>query len=155
MFFIMLQITFFFFSGFAAIIYQIVWQRVLFTSFGTNIEAITIVVSVFMFGLGVGSIVGGYLSKIFNQKLLFLFMLIEIGIGLFGLISIPLIKYINLLTFEMAEWTLPFIIYSILFSLLWQWVRHYYFITYIYKITNSVGDISTLYHANIRIAVHV
>ncbi len=143
-------LSLFFFSGFAAIIYQIVWQRVLFTSFGTNIEAITIVVSVFMFGLGVGSLVGGYLSKIFNQKLLFLFMLIEIGIGLFGLISIPLIKYINLLTFEMAEWTLPFIIYSILFfPTMAMGATLPILVTYIYKITNSVGDtVSTLYYAN-------
>ena len=122
----------------------------MFTSFGTNIEAITIVVSVFMFGLGVGSIVGGYLSKMFNQKLLFLFMLIEIGIGLFGLISIPLIKYINLLTFEMAEWTLPFIIYSILFfPTMAMGATLPILVTYIYKITNSVGDtVSTLYYAN-------
>ena len=140
----------FFFSGFAAIIYQIVWQRVLFTSFGTNIEAITIVVSVFMFGLGVGSLVGGYLSKMFNQKLLFLFMLIEIGIGLFGLISIPLIKYINFLTFDLAEWTLPFIIYSILFfPTMAMGATLPILVTYIYKITNSVGDsVSTLYYAN-------
>src|SRR5262249_6293057 len=52
----------FFLSGFAALIYQIVWQRVLFAAFGVNIESVTITVSLFMFGLGVGSLVGGVLS---------------------------------------------------------------------------------------------
>src|SRR5665213_224680 len=35
-------------SGFAALIYQIVWQRALFAAFGVNIESITIIVSLFM-----------------------------------------------------------------------------------------------------------
>ena len=140
----------FFFSGFSAIIYQIVWQRVLFTSFGTNIEAITIVVSVFMFGLGIGSLVGGYLSRLFSQKLLFLFIILEIGIGLFGLISIPLIKHINLLTFDFAEWKLPFIIYSILcFPTMAMGATLPILVTYIYKLTQSVGDsVSKLYYIN-------
>ena len=48
-------------SGFAALVYQIVWERVLFAAFGVNIESITIVVSLFMFGLGLGSLAGGML----------------------------------------------------------------------------------------------
>jgi len=36
--------------------------RLLFAALGVNIEAITLIVSVFMFGLGVGSLVGGVLS---------------------------------------------------------------------------------------------
>src|SRR5439155_5693345 len=39
-------------SGFAALIYQVVWQRVLFAAFGVNIESVTVIVSIFMFGLG-------------------------------------------------------------------------------------------------------
>ena len=48
-------------SGVAALIYQVVWQRLLFTLFGVNIESVTLIVSIFMFGLGVGAIVGGWL----------------------------------------------------------------------------------------------
>jgi hypothetical protein len=44
----------FFFSGTAALIYQVMWQRMLFTLFGVDLESITIIVSVFMFGLGIG-----------------------------------------------------------------------------------------------------
>src|SRR3954462_9024485 len=53
----------FFFSGFPALIYQLVWQRALFRIFGVNIESVTIVVTAFMLGLGLGSLAGGWLSK--------------------------------------------------------------------------------------------
>lgn len=53
----------FFLSGFPALLYQIVWQRSLFTLFGVNVESVTVVVAVFMLGLGLGSLVGGYLSN--------------------------------------------------------------------------------------------
>ncbi len=48
----------FFLSGFAAILYQIVWQRALFTIYGTSVESVTIVVTAFMLGLGFGSLAG-------------------------------------------------------------------------------------------------
>ena len=42
--------------GFAALCYQLVWQRILFATFGINIESVTIIVSLFMFGLGLGAL---------------------------------------------------------------------------------------------------
>jgi len=48
----------FFASGIPAIIYQIVWERALFSLYGINIESVTIVVSAFMLGLGLGSLAG-------------------------------------------------------------------------------------------------
>src|SRR3977135_2333362 len=53
----------FFISGFPALIYQIVWQRALFTIYGVNIESVTLVVSAFMLGLGLGSLLGGVWSR--------------------------------------------------------------------------------------------
>src|SRR6266542_57643 len=96
--FVFLLALLFLVSGFAALIYQIVWQRVLFTAFGVNIESITIIVAVFMFGLGVGSLVGGRLSRRFPQHLPQLFLVCEIAIGLFGLGSLPLIRAVSALT---------------------------------------------------------
>ena len=58
-------VSLFFFSGFSALIYQVVWQRMLFTFFGVNIESVTLIVIIFMFGLGVGALIGGLVSKIF------------------------------------------------------------------------------------------
>jgi spermidine synthase len=80
----------FFSSGFAALIYQVVWQRVLFATFGINIEAVTIVVTAFLLGLGFGSIGGGVLSV--NRRIhpLVVFASLEIAIGAYGLISVPL-----------------------------------------------------------------
>jgi spermidine synthase len=79
-------------SGVAALMYQVVWQRTLFTLFGTNTESVTVIVSVFMLGLGVGSLAGGYIQERFPDKLLRLFLLVEILIGLYGLCSLPLIR---------------------------------------------------------------
>ena len=45
----------FFCSGIPALIYQLVWQRSLFTIYGINIESVTVVVTAFMLGLGIGS----------------------------------------------------------------------------------------------------
>ena len=82
----------FFLSGAAALVYQIAWQRLLFTSFGVDIESVTIVVSTFMCGLGLGAIAGGALADRFHSRLLVLFALCELGIGLFGLVSVPFIR---------------------------------------------------------------
>lgn len=82
-------------SGFSALIYQVVWQRVLFATFGINTEAVTVIVSVFMFGLGVGALAGGWLQRRFQQHLLALFITLELLIGLFGLISLQLISWVG------------------------------------------------------------
>lgn len=79
-------------SGFSALIYQVVWQRVLFSTFGVNAESVTVVVSVFMFGLGVGALAGGWIQKTLPRHLLMIFLTLEVTIGLFGLISLDLIR---------------------------------------------------------------
>ncbi len=84
----------FFLSGVPALIYQIVWQRSLFTIFGVNVESVTVVVSAFMLGLGVGSLLGGRISRRPGAPLLALFGLTELGIAGFGLISLPLFRWV-------------------------------------------------------------
>ena len=86
-------VTIFFASGFAALIYQIIWQRALFTIFGINVEAVTVVVTGFLFGLGFGSLFGGWLSRTSTIPLLALFGLIEIVIGTFGAISLHVFQW--------------------------------------------------------------
>jgi spermidine synthase len=80
-------------SGFSALIYQVVWQRVLFATFGINSESVTVIVSVFMFGLGIGALGGGWIQQRFPSRLLQIFILLEVLIGLFGLISTDLIRW--------------------------------------------------------------
>lgn len=83
----------FFVSGFSALIYQVVWQRLLFTLFGIAMDSITIIVSLFMLGLGVGALLGGYLSYLYQKKLTSLFCIIEGIIGVFGFLSVDLIYW--------------------------------------------------------------
>jgi predicted membrane-bound spermidine synthase len=78
----------FFCSGFPALVYQIVWQRSLFAIYGVNIESVTIVVSAFMLGLGLGSLAGGALTKRSKTPLLTLFAIAEMGTAAFGLVSL-------------------------------------------------------------------
>ena len=88
----------FFLSGFPALLYQIVWQRALFTLYGVNIESVTMIVTVFMLGLGLGSLAGGWLSARKGMRLLLAFGAIEISVGLFGTASLALFHRIGALT---------------------------------------------------------
>jgi len=84
----------FFCSGFPALIYQIVWQRALFAVYGLNIQSVTIVVSAFMLGLGLGSLAGGALSKSARLPPVALFALAELGTAGFGLVSLKLFRWV-------------------------------------------------------------
>jgi predicted membrane-bound spermidine synthase len=81
----------FFLSGVAALAYQVCWQRLLFVALGSDIDSITIIVSTFMLGLGVGSLLGGELADRYPERILTLFAAAEAGIGAFGLLSPHLI----------------------------------------------------------------
>lgn len=79
-------------SGAAALIYQICWQRLLFEGFGVDIESVTIIVSSFMLGLGIGSLAGGELADRFPQHLIALFALVELATAACGAASPALIR---------------------------------------------------------------
>jgi predicted membrane-bound spermidine synthase len=91
----------FFFSGFPALIYQLVWQRALFRIFGVNIESVTIVVTAFMLGLGLGSLAGGWLSKRRGIPLLPLLAAIELLTAAFGLLSLGIFERVGTLALGM------------------------------------------------------
>lgn len=82
----------FFVSGAAALIYQICWQRLLFESVGVDIESVTIIVSTFMLGLGLGSLAGGELADRYPRHALELFALVELATAVFGVLSPSLIR---------------------------------------------------------------
>ncbi|MBL9131093.1 MAG: fused MFS/spermidine synthase [Verrucomicrobiaceae bacterium] len=76
----------FFFSGVAALTYQVAWQRLLVVFAGGDVLSITIIVTAFMTGLGLGSLAGGVLAdKMSPRQNLMLFGVAEALISLFGL----------------------------------------------------------------------
>ena len=85
-------------SGISALIYQMIWQRALFTIYGCNVESVAMVVTAFMVGLGLGSLAGGWVSERSRLPLVLLFSLAEFGIGLYGLLSLRLFHWVGDLT---------------------------------------------------------
>lgn len=87
----------FFLSGVAGLIYEIVWERLLEIYFGVTLTAITLIVSAYLAGLGLGSLIGGIVaSRIRNVVVAYGW--VEVGIALFGLTSPALITTIGKLT---------------------------------------------------------
>jgi len=99
-------------SGFAAILYQLVWQRALFRLLGTSSESVTLIVTAFMLGLGIGSLAGGAWSSKPGRPLALIFGLAELGIGAFGLISLRLFSWIAAETPEAAGLSIGLIAFA-------------------------------------------
>lgn len=81
-------------SGAAGLIYEIVWERLLELYFGVTMVSVTLIVSAYMAGLGVGSLIGGRIARNFKNTL-FLYGILEIGIALFGLVSLQIIVWVG------------------------------------------------------------
>jgi predicted membrane-bound spermidine synthase len=81
----------FFLSGCSALAYQVSWQRAMYAHIGVDIDSITIIVSAFMLGIGIGGMVGGWLADTFPPRRLRIYAVIELTIGLYGLCSLALL----------------------------------------------------------------
>jgi spermidine synthase len=95
-------LVFFFLSGIPALVYQLLWQRTLFRIFGTNIESTTIVVTVFMIGLGLGSLAGSWLSTRRSMSPLLLLSVMEACVGLFGFFALRFYDWAGHLTYGLS-----------------------------------------------------
>jgi MFS family permease len=87
----LLLLASFFVSGASALAYQVAWQRALYAQIGVDMDSITIIVSVFMLGIGVGGMAGGWLADRWPGRRLQLYALMECTIGAFGLGSLKLL----------------------------------------------------------------
>ena len=85
-------------SGFAALIYQVAWQRALFSIYGLDVQSVTVVVTAFMLGLGVGSLAGGWVAARPRVDRLAVFALVEGGICAYGMASLALFAWAGALT---------------------------------------------------------
>jgi predicted membrane-bound spermidine synthase len=78
----------FFASGFAALVYQVIWQRLLTIFSGADVQSATLVVAAFMTGLGCGSLVGGQVAdRVSRPMSLLLFVVAELAVCSFGFAS--------------------------------------------------------------------
>ncbi len=79
----------FFLSGATGLVYQLLWVRVLYQSFGSTIQSITTVVAAYMGGLGLGAWLFGRIADR-TPRPAALYGWLELAIGVFGIIS-PLV----------------------------------------------------------------
>ncbi|MGA2279371.1 MAG: hypothetical protein ABSG80_03605 [Verrucomicrobiota bacterium] len=83
----------FFLSGFCSLVYQIVWTRMAFASFGIITPVLSVVLSVFMLGLSVGAWAGGRLVGPWVRKTglsaAYFYAGAELMIGLGGAFAVP------------------------------------------------------------------
>jgi spermidine synthase len=81
----------FFASGFAALVYQILWQRLLVIFSGSDVHSATIIVAAFMAGLGCGNLAGAQAADRLSPRAnLACFALAELAIAVFGFFSAEL-----------------------------------------------------------------
>ena len=82
----------FFFSGFCSLLYQVVWLRMAFAQFGVITPVLSVVLSVFMLGLGIGSVFGGRWAAWARRRLgwsaAYLYGAAELATGL-GAFAVP------------------------------------------------------------------
>lgn len=77
--------AFFFISGFCSILYELIWLRLAMAEFGVTTAMISIVLSTFMAGLGIGSWAAGHFLRKYARRLaappLHLYAMAELFIG--------------------------------------------------------------------------
>jgi len=82
----------FFVSGFCGLLYQVTWLRLAFAEFGVITPVVSVVVSVFMLGLGIGAWLAGRGVGAFTRRTgrsaIFLYAAVEFAIGI-GALAVP------------------------------------------------------------------
>ena len=82
-------------SGMSALIYEVVWARQLQLIFGSTIYAVSTILTTFFVGFAFGAfIIRNYADRTENP--LKIFGLLQLGIGLYGLIILWLFKFLTL-----------------------------------------------------------
>src|SRR5262245_9795401 len=87
--------VFFLVSGFCALVYEVIWLRLAMAAFGVTTPLVSIVLSVFMGGLALGSWGGGALARQLADRpavtFVRLYAIAELVIGLSGIAVVPLL----------------------------------------------------------------
>jgi spermidine synthase len=99
---------FFLISGACSLIYEIIWLRLSMATFGVNAPLVSIFLSIFMAGLGIGSLGAGFLTKRLADRqpsfFIRLYALTELMIAISALIVPYLIGFSQSLLAEKFAW---------------------------------------------------
>jgi len=120
-------------SGMAALIYEVVWSRLLQTIFGSTVYSTSTIFAAFLLGFSIGAFLFRKIADTTNRPLFFL-SLIEILIGLYGILIIFIFEiilkiYIYLPSSLIVRIILFFIVLlppTILFGAIWPFINKYY-----------------------------
>ncbi len=82
-------------TGFAALVYEIVFIKTLALFLGQSIYAFSVMLAAFMFGIGIGSLLAAKLKG----EPLWLFSLTQLGIAAYSIVFIPLLNKISIPAF--------------------------------------------------------
>ena len=97
----------FFLSGISGLVYEIIWARQLGLVFGNTDYGVATTLSAFMFGLGIGSLIIGYLSDKYLKTashLLITYCLMELSIGILGVGTIWIIPHLDSLSILISSY---------------------------------------------------
>jgi spermidine synthase len=82
-------------SGCSALVYQVVWQRVLTQVIGADAISAVLIVSIFMIGLGLGAEAGRAFLRSPRLPVAIAYAALEVGIGIYGLLSLDILRSAN------------------------------------------------------------
>ena len=112
------------FSGWCALTYQIAWNRILSLLLGSSIYAFSLILTTFILGLALGTMVFSHMVNKFKNPLV-VFGFLQIGIGVSAIAMIPLfenIPFINRwvyqnwnMEFATIQWSVFLVIFCFLF----------------------------------------
>ncbi|MEO1340742.1 MAG: fused MFS/spermidine synthase, partial [Cyanobacteria bacterium J06635_13] len=78
----------YFISGFTALLYQVAWQRMLGLFSGSDVRSVTIIVASYLFGLGLGNLLGGSISdRLSSKRCVAVYGCCNLGIATFAVAS--------------------------------------------------------------------
>ena len=106
-----LKLLIFFFSGMAALIYEVSWIRPIASIFQSTVYVVSIILTSFMLGLALGS----FVTKKFIDKIerpLLLYSIIQFGIALYGLLLLSLFSILPRILGKLLLIESPFTYFS-------------------------------------------
>jgi len=101
-------------SGMTALIYEVVWSRPLQLIFGSTIYAVSTILTTFFIGFALGSYAFRNIADKTNNPIR-LFAIIELGIGLYGIMILWLFKILPVISSTAGE---QFIQFALIFLVL-------------------------------------